>query len=326
MKRILLTGGAGFIGHHIVEGILKDTEWEIVILDRLDVSGNPERLKDIEIWEKEKYRVKFIWWDLKSAVNDQIQEEIGRVDYIWHLAASSHVDRSIADPMSFVMDNVVGTTNLLLYAKKIQPDRIIYFSTDEVFGPMEGNAPFKEWDRYKSSNPYAASKAGGEEIAYSFYNTYKLPIVITHTMNVFGERQHSEKFVPMTIKKVLNGGVVTIHADKAKIISGSRFWIHARNVCKALQFINEKGQIGDKYNVVGEREVSNLEMAQFIAGVIGKPLKYEMVDFHSSRPGHDLRYGLDGAKLKSVGFKYPKNFEESLTKTIQWYLKHQEWI
>ncbi len=128
MKTLLLTGGCGFIGSHIVEGILKDTDWEIVILDRLDISGSLERLRDMDCWEEEKHRVKFIWWDLKASINPITANQIGKVDYIWHLAASSHVDRSIEDPLSFVMDNVVGTTNLLIYAKEVKPEKFIYFS------------------------------------------------------------------------------------------------------------------------------------------------------------------------------------------------------
>jgi len=328
-KRILLTGGAGFIGHHFVEGLLKETSWEIVVLDRLDISGNLERLRDIEIWEKEKHRVKFLWWDLKAPLNDFIKKDIGKVDHIWHLAASSHVDRSIEDPLSFVMDNVVGTCNLLGYARTLKNLKLfIYFSTDEVFGPAPEGINYKEWNRYKSGNPYAATKAGAEELCVAFENTYKLPIIITHTMNVFGERQHPEKFIPLVIKRVLSGDKVLIHSNKAKTKSGSRFWIHARNVYKTLLFLTENYQSGDKYNIVGEKEVSNLEMAQFIAKVIEKPLKYEMIDFHSSRPGHDLRYALDGTKLKKMGFRYPKTFEQSLEKTIKWYLKseNKKWL
>lgn len=334
MKTICITGGFGFIGSHLVYGLLKETDWNIVIIDRLDVSGNPARITETDIWEKEKHRVKFVWWDFKAQINDLVKQQIGHIDYIWHLGASSHVDRSIIDPMSFVMDNVVGTTNMLLFAKDIKPERFIYFSTDEVFGPMENGVPFKEWDRYKASNPYAAAKAGGEEISYSFYNTYKLPIIITHTMNVFGEYQHPEKFIPMCIKNILNNEKILIHADKTKTISGTRYWIHARNVLKALLFLNEHGQNGDKYNIVGEKEVSNLDIAKFVYKVIvendeegGRPaLDYEMTDFHSSRPGHDLRYGLDGTKLKEMGFEYSSNFEKSLTKTIQWYLKNKKWL
>ena len=329
--KLLLTGGMGFIGSHIVYGLLKETDWEIIILDRLDISGNPKRVTDTDIWEKEKHRVKFIWWDLKSPISEQVVKDIGRVDYIWHIAASSHVDRSIEDPMSFVMDNVVGTTNLLLYAKTVDIKKFIYFSTDEVFGPLI-DVPFKEWDRYKSSNPYAASKAGGEEMCVAFENTYKIPLIITHTMNVFGEKQHPEKFIPLCIRKILLGEVVTIHADKTMKVSGTRYWIHARNVLKALLFLTEKGESGEKYNIVGEKEVSNQEMAERIYHIIRHhysltnrtvpKLKYKMVDFHSSRPGHDLRYGLDGTKLKRMGFEFSRTFEESLNKTIVWYLNN----
>ena len=136
----------------------------------------------------------------------------------------------------------------------------------------------------------------------AFENCYKVPVISTFTMNIFGERQHLEKFIPLCIRKILKGEKVLIHADKTKTKSGSRFWIHARNVCKALLFLTENGKIGEGYNIVGEKEISNLEMAQFIAKTIGKPLKYEMVNWHESRPGHDLRYALDGAKLKEMGF------------------------
>jgi dTDP-glucose 4,6-dehydratase len=325
--KLLLTGGMGFIGSHIVENILKNTDWEIIILERLDISGNPNRLTDIDIWEQEKHRVKFIWWDLKSELNDSIIKEIEDVRYIWHLAASSHVDRSIEDPMSFVMDNVVGTCNLLNFARKIQHniEQIIYFGTDEVFGPAPKGTDYKEWDRYRSSNPYAATKAGAEELCMAFENTYKLPIVITHSMNIIGERQHPEKFIPMTIKNILKGDKVIIHGDKTKTKSGSRKWIHARNVCEALLFLTENGKSGDKYNIVGE-EMSNLEIAEFISETLDKPLNYEMVDFHSSRPGHDLRYSLDGSKLREMGFEYPKNLKDSLKKTILWYSNRQDWL
>jgi dTDP-glucose 4,6-dehydratase len=326
-KKLLLTGGCGFVGHHLIEGVLKNTDWDIVVIDRLDISGTTKRLTDIDIWEKEKHRVKFIWWDLKAELNSHVKKEIGEANYIWHLAASSHVDRSIVDPMSFVMDNVVGTCNLLNFARTLTSlELFINFSTDEVFGPAPVGVDYKEWDRYKSGNPYAASKAGAEELCIAFENTYKLPIIVTHSMNIYGERQHPEKFIPLTIKKVLTGEKVLIHADKEKIKSGSRMWIHARNVCSALLFLTGKGKNGDKYNIVGEKEVTNLEMAQIIAKVVGKELNYEMIDFHSLRPGHDLRYSLDGSKMKDMGWELPKNFEESLEKTIRWSLEHRDWI
>lgn len=326
MTNILITGGCGFIGSHFIEHFLRNTDWNIVSLDRLDTSGNPNRLASMECWPAERKRVKVLYWDLKSPLNSQIQAHVGEVDKIFHLAAGTHVDRSITDPLSFVMDNVVGTTNLLEYAKTAQPEMFYYFSTDEVFGPAPDGVAYKEWDRYNSGNPYSASKAGAEEMCLAYRNTYKIPIRITHCMNVFGERQHPEKFVPMCINKVLKGETISVHSNKEKTRAGSRFYIHARNVASAVGFLNTKETDEIKFNIVGEREVSNLEMAQTIAKILDKPLHYEMVDFHSSRPGHDLRYALDGELMKTLGWEYPMSFEESLSRMVHWTLKHPEWL
>lgn len=334
--RVLITGGAGFIGHHIIEHILKNTDWDIVSLDRLGISGNYNRLSDVDVWPHLGHRVKLVHHDLRSPVNYFVGQQIGNVDYILHLGASTHVDRSIEDPMSFVLDNVVATTNILQFARVVQDNlkAFLYFSTDEVFGPAPKGIAYKEWDRYNSGNPYAAAKAGGEELALAFANTYQFPVIITHTMNVFGERQHPEKFIPMTIQKLLAGKEITIHANKDRSKAGSRMWIHARNVATGLLFLLDKFESGeimadghaDKFNIVGEREVDNLEMANFIANVVGKPLSYKMVDFHSSRPGHDLRYALDGQKMKSLGWELPIDFEESLRHTVEWYIKNPKWL
>lgn len=239
---------------------------------------------------------------------------------------NTHVDNSIANPEPFVMSNVVGTMHMLDYARKLSKlEAFNYFSTDEVFGPAPKGVNYKEWDRYDSSNPYAATKAGGEELCLAYANTYKLPIFITHGMNCFGERQHPEKFIPLIIRKVLQDDIVTIHASE-NAIPGSRFYIHCRNVAHALHFLLDKFLLRDKYNIVGEREVSNLELAQLIAEIIGKPLYYELVDFHSSRPGHDLRYALDGSKMRNLGWILPVDFEESLEKTVKWTLKNDKWL
>lgn len=333
-RRILITGASGFIGAHVVEHILRNTDWEVVILDRLGVSGNHNRLTDILCWPEESHRVTSFVHDLRCPMNEWVVNRAGTVDYILHIAASTHVDRSITDPMSFVLDNVVGTTNMLQFARgQKHLKAFIYFSTDEVFGPASKGTAYKEWDRYNSGNPYAATKAGGEEMCVAFSNTYRIPLIITHTMNVFGERQHPEKFIPLVIKKVLAGETVTIHANKTKTRAGSRFWIHARNVASALLFLinkherdGSKAPLADKFNIVGEKEVDNLAMAKFIAKVVGKKLKYKMVDFHSSRPGHDLRYALDGQKMEKLGWRLPVNFEDSLRKTIEWTLMRDEWL
>lgn len=333
MKRVLLTGIDGFIGHHVAEGILKNTDWTIVGMSKIDGASTLHRITDMDEWQtKFKDRIRFIYHDLRAPINPYMANRIGPVNYILHLAASTHVDRSIEAPMEFVMDNVVATANILDYARTLDGLELFnYFSTDEVFGPAPEGVAYKEWDRYKSSNPYAATKAGGEELAYSYYNTYGLPVFITHTMNVFGERQHPEKFFPKIINAVLRGERLFIHSDPSKTKAGSRHYVHARNVAAALLFLvrqyeNGVQLAGDKFNIVGEREVDNLTLAQSIAGVIGKELRYELVDFHSSRPGHDLRYALDGAKMKEMGYEHPKTFDESLAKTVEWYLAHPEWL
>ena len=178
---------------------------EIVTLDRLDLSGNLNRLHEIldEFSIKDKKRLKIVFHDLKAEINSQIKSELGSPDMILHLAAASHVDRSIIYPMEFVLDNVVGTVNLLDFARSLKNlEKFVYFSTDEIFGNAPEGVSYKEYDRYNSTNPYSASKASAEEFCVAYENTYKLPIIITHTMNVFGERQHPEKFIPMTIQRV----------------------------------------------------------------------------------------------------------------------------
>ncbi|MDD5699640.1 MAG: GDP-mannose 4,6-dehydratase [Candidatus Nanoarchaeia archaeon] len=320
-KRVLITGGCGFIGHHVVEHIIKNTDWEVIVLDKLSyASSGFGRLRDIGVFDDR--RVTVFAADFTNPLPKGLKEEIGELNYILHLGAETHVDNSIRDPGPFIIANVVGTMRMLDFARTLASlEKFVYFSTDEVFGPAPEGVAYKEWDRYNSTNPYSASKAGGEELALAYANTYKLPVIITHTMNVFGERQHPEKFVPMTIRKILNGEKILIHSDPTKTKAGSRFWIHAKNVASALLFLLEKGQNRDKYNIVGEREVDNLQMAQFIARVLGKELHYEMIDFHSSRPGQDLRYALDGTKLAGMGYGFPRTFDESLTNTVKWYFK-----
>ena len=341
MKRVLITGGAGFIAHHLIYFLIKKTNWEILSLDRLDYSGNLNRLDNIlfNISDKDKRRIKIVYHDLKSEINPWIRKEIGDVNFILHLAAGSHVDRSIDYPMEFVLDNVVGTANILEYARTINEsnkfERFIYFSTDEVFGPAPKGIDYKENDRYNSTNPYSATKAGGEELAVAYENTYNLPVYITHTMNVFGERQHPEKFIPMCIKKIRDGESVTIHSDKTKKIPGSRHYIHAEDVSEAIHFlltnpINIELDYGGakcpKFNIVGSEELNNLELAQIIADSQGKDLKYEMVDFHSSRPGHDLRYSLSGEKMKKLGWEPSIKLTERIKQVVKWSLKNQNWI
>lgn len=342
-KNVLVTGGAGFIAHHVIDLLLKETDWNIISLDRLDYSGNLNRLNEVVIEHdpETRKRVKVVWHDLKAEISDISQSFLGDVNIILHLAASSHVDRSIEYPMEFAMDNTIGTINLLNYARKLKNlERFIYFSTDEVFGPAPYGVSYAERDRYNSTNPYSASKAAAEEFCVAFENTYNLPIFITHTMNVFGQRQHLEKFIPMCIRKIRDGETVTIHSDRTKTIPGSRYYIHASDVAEGLLFLLnlqdwQKGivELRDfggakcpKFNIVGKEEINNLELAKIIAECQGKELKYEMVDFHSSRPGHDLRYALSGKFMRNLGWEPKLSLRERMKEVVEWSLLNSRWI
>ena len=324
--RVMLTGGAGFIGAHVAEYILATTDDDIVLLDKIDHAGNLNRIGHIANWEKYRSRCRIIYHDLRAPINDLVASQIGNVERIYHLAAATHVDRSIQDPLSFVYDNVVATCNVLEFARHVSPQQMIYFSTDEVFGPAPAPISHREDACYNARNPYAATKAGAEQLCLAYHNTYGVPVKVVHVMNVFGERQHPEKFIPMTIAKVLHGEKVIVHADPTCQVAGSRFYIHAHNAAAALEFVTRRGNIGESFNIVGEKEVDNLELAQTIAKIIGKPLIYQMVDFHSSRPGHDLRYALDGSKLAKMGWKLPETFEQSLEHTVRWSVNNPEWL
>lgn len=356
MKRVLVTGGAGFVGTHLVEHILKNTDWEVVTLDRFDAAGNPNRLNDMLSHTEgiDRSRIKFVFWDLRAELNDQVIKQLGTFDYIMHLAAGSHVDRSIEDPLLFFQDNCIGTVNILNYVRKggLQNEdgnygdsKFLYFSTDEVFGPapldMEGG--YKEWDRQNPNNPYAAAKSAAEMAVISFANTYSIPCVITNTMNIYGERQSPEKFIPLVINSTLQGDKLFIHANKEMTQAGMRHYLHARNISAAATWIIENGKTLDgsategRYNIVGEVEMDNLTLALKVADMVNdwqaergndrRELDYELVDFHSSRPGHDLRYALDGKHLAEAGFSYPVDFDASLRKMIYWSLEHKgEWL
>jgi dTDP-glucose 4,6-dehydratase len=338
-KTALVTGGAGFIAHHVVDHLLRTTDWRVVCLDRLDFSGNLNRLHEVleSYSPQDRARVRVVYHDLKAELNPMICDRIGPVDVILHLAAGSHVDRSIQNPMEFVMDNVVGTVNLLNFARTLPKlERFVYFSTDEVFGPAPPGVNYSERDRYNATNPYSASKAAGEEMCVAFENTYGLPVVITHTMNVFGERQHPEKFIPLCIQKIRDDETVIIHANPARTQAGSRHYVHASDVAEGLMFIlsldpNELardygGAKCAKFNLVGPEEIDNLSLAQMIAESQGKTLKYELVDFHSQRPGHDLRYAMSGDYLRTLGWQPRVRLSDRIQQVVNWTLAHPHWL
>lgn len=326
-KKIVLTGGCGFIGHHFAEYVYKHTDWNIIIIDKLTYASKGfDRIRNNKLINSP--RVSVYAFDLCNPFSDGIVRELGKdINYIVHMAAETHVDNSILEPFKVITNNVNSTIHLLEWARSLtQLEIFFYFSTDEVFGPALGNTLYKEWDRHRPTNPYSASKSAAENICISYENTYKIPLMIVNVMNAFGERQHVEKFIPKCIKKILNDEVIDIHSYPDKKSSGTRFYIHAQNIASAVLFLINNGKLGEKYNISGEKEVSNLDLAILISKYMNRELKYEMVDFHTSRPGHDLRYGLDGTKIYELGWKPTFDFEKSLEKTVIWTLNNLEWL
>lgn len=352
MTRILLTGASGFVGSHVLRHILTTTDWDVVAPVTFRHKGVSDRLVTAMDGLDQK-RVTIIQTDLTAPISSVTAHKFGDIDYILNVASESHVDRSIEEPAAFIQNNVALITNILDYARTLKNLKVfLQVSTDEVYGPARKGEAHKEWiDQIKPSNPYSASKAAQEAIAYSYWRTYDIPLVISNTMNIIGETQDTEKFFPKTLKNVLDGSEMTIHASPEGEV-GSRYYLHARNQADGLLFLlktfgasyrpivqfvedtseietlrySEGGTVPFRYHIVGEREVDNLEMAQLIAKAAGKELKYRLEDFHSSRPGHDLRYALDGAKIKSLGWVAPVPLEESIKSTVAWTLNHPEWL
>jgi len=321
--KILVTGACGFIGHHAVAEFSKNGH-EVIALDRLDETSTMGRLKGLSA-------VRFIWHDLRAPINDLVAHMIGRVDAIYHFAASTHVDRSISNGMNFVYDNVVGTGHLLEYAREVEGLKLfLNFSTDEVFGPAPEGVSYKEFDRHDARNPYSATKAGAEELVHAYGNTYGIPVMTTHCMNAFGEGQHPEKFIPFVIRSLINGTTVPIHVSPEGQ-AGTRFYIYVKDIGVLMRRILEKVVEGslslpNKMNIPGVEEVDNLAMAQLIAKHAGLKLKSEPIDFHSTRPGHDLRYALDGTRIKEYGLYDLTPMDEGMAKPVAWYLDNPKWL
>jgi dTDP-glucose 4,6-dehydratase len=316
--KILITGGAGFIASHFIDHTLKTTDWDIVILDKFTYASNGlRRLKEIGAYDNPRVQIHVA--DVAKPLGKCLENEIGHVDYILHMAAGTHVDRSIACPRDFVEANIFGTFEMLEYARRVpELKKFFYFSTDEVFGPAKVGEQFKEWDRYNSCNPYSATKAGGEELALAWSNTYALPMIISHTMNVYGERQHPEKFIPKVVRGLLDGTVLNIHVDPATGEPGYRNYLHCQDVSEAVMFLLTNGTNRDKFNITGMQEYSNLHVARLIAEIMGRELKFQMVYPKTVRPGFDVRYGMDGSKLDGMGWRPSKGLAINLKSTVKW--------
>lgn len=336
MNKILLTGISGSIGVHFLAHIMHNTDWDVVGVSSFRHKGWSDRIvevmKDHPDWPP---RLTIITHDLTGPFSELTKKKIGHIDYVINLAALSDVEASIHDPVTFIQNNVWSTLNMLEYARTLTLKAFVQFSTDEVFGPTDGKSLCKEWDPIVPSNPYAASKACQEAIAISYWRTYNIPLIITNTMNNFGEMQQHSKFPVMIQKAIDRGDEVTIHGESNGEI-GSRSYIHSRNVADAVLYILKNTtpylhqplsvDRPDRYNIAGDKQLNNLELSQTIADLMGKPLKYKVIESHTARPGHDPHYGLNDDKLKGLGWKPPVSFEESLKNTIEWQNNNKEWI
>lgn len=328
--RVLLTGAYGFAGHHFIEHCLNTTDWDITALYSFRHLGCPLRADVVR-----SSRVSSVYHDLNSAISGRLSSKIGKIDFIVNMAAWSHVERSISDPVPFVQNNVNVALNILEYARTAQPKAFVQVSTDEVYGPALLDDKHAEWREFLPSNPYAASKVAQEAIAISYWRTYGVPLIITNTMNMIGPRQDPEKFVPMCIKKILNNEEITIHGVEGNV--GSRQYLHAKGHADGIIWLlknteahryfddHEVVQKPGRYNIVGKEEINNLDMARRLAYMLKKPIKYRLIDFHSARPGHDRRYALDGLKMEDLGWENPFDINTTLQEIVDYAVKYPEW-
>ncbi|RKY54135.1 MAG: dTDP-glucose 4,6-dehydratase [Candidatus Neomarinimicrobiota bacterium] len=315
VKTYFVTGGCGFIGSNYIHYLFERYDnIRVVNLDKLTYAGNPANLKDIENCSD----YVFVRGDVcDSKVVEEIFQKF-RPDFLINFAAESHVDRSIGDPGSFIMTDMYGVYVLLETSKKYGLERFIQISTDEVYGSIEEGS-FTEGSSLKPGNPYAASKAGGDRLAYSYFVTYKMPVIITRASNNFGPYQYPEKLIPLFVTNALEDKYLPLYGDGKNV----RDWLYVKDHCDAIEFILEKGKEGEVYNIAGGNERQNIEITEFILDYLGKPKN--LIKYVEDRPGHDRRYSLDDSKLRNLGWSNKYDFEEALRATIQWYVDNRDW-
>ena len=331
MKNIIVTGGAGFIGSHVVRlFVRKYPEYKIINLDKLTYAGNLENLKDIE----NASNYEFVRADITNA--DEILNIFHKygIDHVIHLAAESHVDRSIASPMEFIHTNIIGTVNLLNAAREVWDnnfkDKLFYhISTDEVYGSADDGSFFTETTSYEPKSPYSASKASSDHLVRAYFNTYKIPVVISNCSNNYGPFQFPEKLIPLAINNIRNNKPVPVYGKGENI----RDWLYVEDHARAIDLIFHESEPGNTFNIGGNNEWRNIELIYKLCEIMDDRLNRpagtsaKLITFVKDRAGHDLRYAIDSSKLqKNLGWKPTLQFEEGLAKTVDWYLANNAWL
>lgn len=331
MKSILITGGAGFIGSHVVRLFVnKYPAYQIVNLDALTYAGNLENLRDIE--NKPNYT--FVKADIRDVEAIKAVFSKYKIEGVIHLAAESHVDRSISDPLAFIQTNIVGTVTLLNAAREAWKDsfegKLFYhISTDEVYGSLGETGFFTEETSYDPRSPYSSSKASSDHLVRAYYHTYKLPVLITNCSNNYGPNQFPEKLIPLAIHNIKNSKPVPVYGKGENI----RDWLYVVDHARAIDQVFHEGKVGDTYNIGGHNEWKNIDLIYLLCKIMDTKLgrtagtSEKLITFVKDRAGHDLRYAIDSSKIqRELGWKPSLQFEEGLEKTVEWYLQNETWL